>query len=106
MVGLGRGVVADGALAEDDQQRALGALARFRILTRQMGARRVRAVATAAVRDASNGAAFLAKVRELGFAPEILPGDRAGFMAGPDRKSVVKGKSVSVVFNLVGRRVN
>ncbi|HEY9554909.1 Ppx/GppA family phosphatase [Allosphingosinicella sp.] len=82
MAGLGRGVVADGALAEDDQQRALGALARFRILTRQMGARRVRAVATAAVRDASNGAAFLAKVRELGFDPEILPGDREGFMAG------------------------
>jgi exopolyphosphatase / guanosine-5'-triphosphate,3'-diphosphate pyrophosphatase len=82
MAGLGRGVVEDGALAEEDQERALAALRRFHLLTRQMKARQVRAVATAAVRDASNGAAFLDKVRKIGFKPEILPGDKEGYMAG------------------------
>ncbi len=91
MAGLGRGVVTDGALADEDQERALKALARFRILSKQMGARRVRAVATAAVRDASNGAAFLAKVRKLGFEPEILPGDREGHMAGQGVLSGIPG---------------
>ena len=43
---------------------------------------RTRTVATAAVREASNGAAFLAKVRKLGLAPRILSGEEEGKRAG------------------------
>ena len=58
LAGLGREV---GAIGEAAQQRALAALDRFRLLVRQMGVVRTRTVATAAVREASNGAAFLAR---------------------------------------------
>lgn len=82
MAGLGKGVAADGALSPEGRGRALNALKRFRLLIGQMEVSRTLVVATAAVRDASNGAAFLAEVRALGFDAEILPGDREGIMAG------------------------
>ncbi len=80
MAGLGRGT--DGALGEEAQVRALGALARFALLTSQMGVVRTRVVATAAVRDAANRDQFLARIRKLGFEPELLSGEEEGRMAG------------------------
>ncbi|MEA3042810.1 MAG: exopolyphosphatase / guanosine-5-triphosphate,3-diphosphate pyrophosphatase [Sphingomonadales bacterium] len=79
LAGLGRDV---GEIGEAAQQRALAALDRFRLLIKQMGVVRVQTVATAAVREASNGAAFLARVRRLGFAPRILSGEEEGRRAG------------------------
>ena len=82
MAGLGKNVAATGRLGEEPQERALAALRRFRILTRQMGVRRTRVVATAAVREAENGDAFMDRVREIGFEPELLSGEEEGIMAG------------------------
>ncbi|HEV7660339.1 MAG TPA: Ppx/GppA family phosphatase, partial [Allosphingosinicella sp.] len=82
MAGLGKGVASTGALSDDAQERAIVALDRFAILVRQMGVRRTRVVATAAVRDASNGQAFLDRVRGLGLQPELLSGEEEGMMAG------------------------
>jgi exopolyphosphatase/guanosine-5'-triphosphate,3'-diphosphate pyrophosphatase len=85
MAGLGRGLdggSGGGELSAEAQERALGAIARFRLLLGQMGAVRTRVVATAAVRDASNGAAFLKRVRALGVSPEVLSGEEEGVMAG------------------------
>jgi len=82
MAGLGRGAEAGGALAEEAQSRALGALARFALLTRQMGVARTRVVATAAVRDAPNRDLFLDRIRSLGFKPKLLSGEEEGRMAG------------------------
>ena len=79
MAGLGREV---GAIGEGAQQRALAALNRFRLLIKQMGVVHVQTVATAAVREASNGAAFLARVRRLGFNPRVLSGEEEGRRAG------------------------
>ena len=59
LCGLGRGVAIGGRLDKDGIVRALAALRRFRTLTRQIGARQVFAVATAAAREADNGAAFI-----------------------------------------------
>ena len=81
MAGLGRDMPG-GMLAEEAQDRSLAALRRFAILTRQMGVGRTRIVATAAVRDARNGAAFIERVREVGFEPEVLSGEQEGIMAG------------------------
>jgi exopolyphosphatase/guanosine-5'-triphosphate,3'-diphosphate pyrophosphatase len=47
-----------------------------------MGVVRTRVVATAAVRDASNGADFLKRVTALGFRPRLLSGEEEGVMAG------------------------
>jgi exopolyphosphatase / guanosine-5'-triphosphate,3'-diphosphate pyrophosphatase len=82
MAGLGAGVSDTGYMTDEAQERALAVLRRFRILTRQMGVRRVRAVATAAVREAENCAEFLKKVRAAGFDAEILSGTDEAMMAG------------------------
>lgn len=82
LAGLGEGLSRSGELSEASQQRALSALRRFRILTRQMDVGEERVVATAAVRDAANGGAFLHRVREAGFEPEILSGAEEARMAG------------------------
>lgn len=80
--GLGRGLRRGGALGEEAQARALDALRRFRLLTRAMGVARTGLVATAAVREASNGADFVAAVRALGFDPQILSGEEEARLAG------------------------
>ena len=79
MAGLGREVGEIGVAAAD---RALAALKRFRSLTKQMGVVKTRVVATAAVREASNGEEFLDRVRALGFEPSILSGEEEGRQAG------------------------
>lgn len=82
MAGLGKSLSASGEIAEGAQDRALETLERFRILVNQMDVKHVRVVATAAARDASNGPAFLDAVRAIGFEPEVLSGEREGYMAG------------------------
>ena len=82
LAGLGRGVGETGRIGEAAEVRALAALERFHALTGQMGVVRTRVVATAAVREAANGAAFLDRVRRLGFKPRILSGEEEGKRAG------------------------
>lgn len=82
MAALGRNMSSDGELSRESQERALLALRRFRLLIRQMGVARTRVVATAAVREASNGQDFLRDVRALGFRPQMLSGEEEGRMAG------------------------
>ncbi|HET9427484.1 MAG TPA: Ppx/GppA family phosphatase [Allosphingosinicella sp.] len=89
--GLGRGLIASGTLTEESQARALQGLRRFRLLTLQMGAVRTRAVATAAVREASNGPAFIKQVRAIGFEPEIISGEEEGRLAGLGVLSAIPG---------------
>jgi exopolyphosphatase / guanosine-5'-triphosphate,3'-diphosphate pyrophosphatase len=72
---LGKGVAEDGLLGRKAQDAALRALARFARLVRLKGLTRIDTVATAAVRDARNGAEFLAEVSALGLAPRLLSGD-------------------------------
>jgi len=59
LCGLGRGVATTGLLPEDAVAKALAALQRFRVLCDTMQIEDVSAIATAAVRDAANGPAFL-----------------------------------------------
>jgi exopolyphosphatase/guanosine-5'-triphosphate,3'-diphosphate pyrophosphatase len=60
---LGAGVQRSGELAAEGMDRAVESLTRMATLARQMGAGRIKAVATSAVRDAANADAFLARVR-------------------------------------------
>jgi exopolyphosphatase/guanosine-5'-triphosphate,3'-diphosphate pyrophosphatase len=82
MAGLGRNLVRDGALAPEAIDRAVAALARFRLLAEQMGVASLRTVATAAVRDATNGAQFLARLAEIDLDVELLSGEEEAAMAG------------------------
>lgn len=63
-VRLGAGLATSGRLADDRVAAALATLHSFAALAREYGASRLIGVATEATRRASNGAAFLARVRE------------------------------------------
>lgn len=71
---LGSGIGRNGRLAENSMSLALKGLARFAALLRDLSIRQVDTVATAAVREAENGAAFLEQVRALGLEPRVLSG--------------------------------
>src|SRR5436190_20071614 len=72
MAALGRAVARDGKLSEAGMARTLEALARFRQLAKEMGLKRLHIVATAAVRDASNGKLFLKRISEIGLKPRVI----------------------------------
>jgi exopolyphosphatase/guanosine-5'-triphosphate,3'-diphosphate pyrophosphatase len=61
---LGRGLHASGRLNEEGVDQALLVLARYHALARSMRADPFEILATAAVRDAANGAAFVAQIQE------------------------------------------
>jgi exopolyphosphatase/guanosine-5'-triphosphate,3'-diphosphate pyrophosphatase len=72
---LGKGVAETGLLTAKASAAALAALRRYAALTRVMGIAKVQTVATAAVRDAANGAEFLDEVARLGLKPRLLSGE-------------------------------
>ena len=74
---LGAGVHESGELGEAAMLGALEAIGRMATLARQLGAKRIEAVATSAVREASNGHAFLDLVREeTGLRVRLLDGEQ------------------------------
>jgi len=83
LCGLGRSVASTGELDTEGVDRALAALARFRGLTSALGVTDVQAVATAAVREASNGGYFIERAEHLCGGPiSILSGqDEARYAA-------------------------
>ncbi len=82
LCGLGRGVATTGKLNPEGMERALGSLRRFRALSRQIGAREVYAVATAAAREAENGQQFVDMAEEaLGAHIDVLSGKEEARLA-------------------------
>ena len=82
MAGLGRGLAETGAIAASALDVAADALARFAAVAREMEVNRLRTVATAAVRDASNGKVLLNTARDLALEVELLSGEEEATAAG------------------------
>ena len=101
MAALGRGVAREGRLSEGAMTRTLEALARFNRLGREMGLKRLSTVATAAVRDASNGKAFLKEITGLGLKPRVITGDEEAELAGLGVISAIPGAN-GIVADLGG----
>jgi exopolyphosphatase/guanosine-5'-triphosphate,3'-diphosphate pyrophosphatase len=80
VLGLGRGLVATGRLNEDAVEQALTVMVRYHTVSRAMGADPVEVLATAAVRDAANGPAFIAALRARlpDLVIRVLTGDEEG----------------------------
>lgn len=73
--GLGRSIASTGALDPGAVERTLVSLARFRSILSILGVKNVRAIATAACREASNGPAFIARgAKALGVDIDVLSG--------------------------------
>jgi exopolyphosphatase/guanosine-5'-triphosphate,3'-diphosphate pyrophosphatase len=116
LAGLGRDLSNTGRLSPDGMSAALGALTRYRALIDAAKPDRVFTAATAAVREASDGPAFCARVEnETGFSLRILTGEEEarfsalGVIAGaPSSKGLVAdlgGASLELVrLSAAGRR--
>ena len=97
MAGLGRGLAANGRLSDASMDLAVGALARFALLARDMDVAVLRVVATAAVREAANARVFIDSVRDAcGLEIETISGEAEargsalGVISGiPDADGVV-----------------
>jgi len=73
---LGEGLAASGRLGEQPMARTSAVVAQYVERARRAGARATRIVATSAVRDAANGAAFAAAVeRQTGVAVDVVSGE-------------------------------
>ncbi|WP_299345340.1 Ppx/GppA phosphatase family protein [uncultured Maritalea sp.] len=80
--GLGRGVGQTGALAEESVERALIAMRRFALVCQLTKVGDLHILATAATRDASNGAMFIAGVEEImNTNVRILTGEEEAYFA-------------------------
>jgi exopolyphosphatase/guanosine-5'-triphosphate,3'-diphosphate pyrophosphatase len=80
--GLGKGLGDGAKLDPAAAAQALRALSRFREVARAMEVAGIRTVATAAVRDASDGKAFIAEIEKLGLPVELLSGEQEGRASG------------------------
>lgn len=72
---LGRDLMTSGKMPGKAMDLALSGLARFALILKDLEVTDVQCVATAAVRDATNGPQFLERVRALGLDPRLLSGE-------------------------------
>jgi len=95
---LGAELGATGVLGDSAIERAVEAISRMSTLAKQLGAQRIEAVATSAVRDASNADRFIARVRqETGLKIRVLTGDdeaRLSFRSALAHFDLAAGRSV------------
>ena len=95
---LGAGLAGSGALSDEAMSRAIEALGRMALLAKQARATRIEAVATSAVRDASNGRDFLTQIKHAtGLSVRILSGEeeaRLGFLSATAHFDLAVGRSV------------
>jgi exopolyphosphatase/guanosine-5'-triphosphate,3'-diphosphate pyrophosphatase len=78
---LGRGVDLSGQLAAEAIEATCAAVAPYVVTLEELGAEKVDAIATSAVRDARNGGAFVAELRErFALSARVLDGDEEARM--------------------------
>jgi exopolyphosphatase/guanosine-5'-triphosphate,3'-diphosphate pyrophosphatase len=82
LAGLGAGLDRSDRLPEEGRHKALAALQRFRLLIAHMRVKEVEVVATAAIRDAEDGADFVREVERMGFECKVLSAEEEARLAG------------------------
>jgi exopolyphosphatase / guanosine-5'-triphosphate,3'-diphosphate pyrophosphatase len=89
LCGLGRQVASTGHLGEEAVERTLVALARFRAIARILRVKNIRAIATAACREAADGPAFIQRGEKvLGTRIQVLSGQQEAELAA---KGIIMG---------------
>lgn len=82
LAGLGAGLSDTGEISTAAREKALRALKRFRLIVDHIGAGRMHVLATAAARDASNGAEFVREIRSLGLPCKVVSPQEEATLAG------------------------
>jgi len=79
---IGEGIASSGFLHPVGKERSLEVLRRYRLLLGKWGVKKARAVATSAVREASDGRDFAREAGEaLGFPVEIISGEEEAYLS-------------------------
>lgn len=91
MAGLGASLARTGAIEPEAMERGLRAIGRFAHLCRSMKVADIRCVATAAVRDATNGGDFIARAKDMGLTVELLSGGQEAIGAAMGVLSGIPG---------------
>lgn len=100
---LGQGVDRTGQLAPEARERTLTCLRTYADTIAEYGAERVVAVGTSAMRDASNGAEFRQRARELlGIEPRVISGDEEAALTFAGALSGLELTGTLVVFDVGG----
>ena len=93
---LGREIATTGRLADDAMALALKGLRRFALMLADLDVRDIETVATAAVRDAANGAEFVAQIEAIGLRPRVISGEEEALLSAhgvigafPDARGIV-----------------
>lgn len=82
LCGLGKSVASTGRLGNKSVRCAIQALTRFHAIARNLGVKSIKAIATAAVREAADGPDFIQRgERELGAPIEVLSGEKEAMLA-------------------------
>jgi len=82
LAGLGKSIASTKCLGEESVERSLEALRRFRAIARILKVKNLRVLATAAVRDAEDGAGFIRRAeRVIGVPIEVLSGAKEAELA-------------------------
>lgn len=82
LCGLGKSIASTGRLGDESVERALEALARFRVIARILKVKNLRVLATAAVREAEDGRSFIQRAEKAaGARIEVLSGEKEAQLA-------------------------
>lgn len=96
LAGLGAGMDRSKRLPEEGRHKALAALQRFRLLLEHMSIEQTQVVATAAIRDAEDGADFVREVEQIGFSCDVLSAGQEAELAGEGVLSGIPGADGTV----------
>jgi exopolyphosphatase/guanosine-5'-triphosphate,3'-diphosphate pyrophosphatase len=100
---LGRGVEHTGTLCSDAVDGVCGVVADYKATYEELGAERVLAIATSAVRDAFNGEAFIAELRErFGLDTRLLTGEEEAHLTYLGATAQRPGDETTLVFDIGG----
>jgi exopolyphosphatase/guanosine-5'-triphosphate,3'-diphosphate pyrophosphatase len=82
LAGLGSGLEQSGTLSEKGREKALAALRRYKLLIDEMKVRQSYVLATAAIRDATDGAEFVREIDRIGLKCNVLSAVEEARLAG------------------------
>lgn len=106
-VKIGQGGINSGVITPDAAQRAMKTLGNFKAVIEKLGAQKVLAFGTSAVRNASNGRQFVEEIRRLtGIETRIINGDEeASLIYEGVRHAIELGEETSLIVDIGGGSV-